>query len=112
MKLLGPTTLAMGTAESSFPNSIPDPYYPVGVIAGTVTDNDNEDTIPGIDDGLVALESTKVNNMTDFITLLKAVAGCCATTRKLPFRQSRFCTMPSLKNIKKYKIIWPLLKWL
>ena len=69
MKLLGPTTLAMGTAESSFPNSIPDPYYPVGVIAGTVTDNDNEDTIPGIDDGLVALESTKVNNMTDFITV-------------------------------------------
>jgi pimeloyl-ACP methyl ester carboxylesterase len=69
MKLLGPTTLALGTAEVSFPNSIPDPYYPVGVIAGTVTDNDNEDTIPGIDDGLVALESTKVNNMTDFITV-------------------------------------------
>lgn len=69
MKLLGPTTMALGTAEGSFPNSIPDPYYPVGVIAGTVTDNDNEDTIPGIDDGLVTLESTKVNNMTDFITV-------------------------------------------
>lgn len=69
MKLLGPTTMALGTAEASFPNSIPDPYYPVGVIAGTVTDNDNEDTIPGIDDGLVTLESTKVNNMTDFITV-------------------------------------------
>ena len=69
MKLLGPTTLALSTSEDSFPNSIPAPYYPVGVIAGILTDNDNEDTIPGIDDGLVALESAKVSNMTDFITV-------------------------------------------
>lgn len=69
MKLLGPTTLALSTAEASFPNSIPAPYYPVGVIAGILTNNNNEDTIPGIDDGLVALESAKVSNMTDFITV-------------------------------------------
>lgn len=69
MQLLGSTTLALGTTENSFPNSISDPYYPVGIIAGIREGVDNEDTIPGKDDGLVPLESTKMSGMTDFIVI-------------------------------------------
>jgi len=67
LQMACPTALALSTDENSFPNSIADPYYPVGVIAGISKDNNNEDTIPGKDDGLVPLESTKVNGMTDMI---------------------------------------------
>lgn len=69
MKMTGPTTLALSTDKKSFPNSIADPYYPVGVIAGVSEDSSNEDILPGQDDGLVPLESTKVNGMTDFIVI-------------------------------------------
>jgi hypothetical protein len=69
MKMLGPTALSLSTHKESFPNSIADPYYPVGVIAGITEDKNNEDILPGQDDGLVPLESTKVNGMTDFIII-------------------------------------------
>ncbi|KAA3613736.1 MAG: hypothetical protein DWQ05_15775 [Calditrichaeota bacterium] len=69
LQLLGPTTLALGTDENSFPSSIADPYYPVGVIAGVAVGIENEDLIPGQDDGLVPLESTKVNGMTDMVII-------------------------------------------
>jgi pimeloyl-ACP methyl ester carboxylesterase len=71
MQMVGPTALALNTDEDSFPNSIADPYYPVGIIAGISEDNNNEDVLPGEDDGLVSLESTKVNGMTD-ITIIKS----------------------------------------
>lgn len=67
-KIAGPTALALGTGEASFPKTLEDPYYPVGVIAG-VSQNDNDDILPGLDDGLVPVESTKVNNMNDFIVV-------------------------------------------
>lgn len=69
LQMVGPTALALSTAEDSFPNSIADPYYPVGIIAGISEDNNNEDILPGEDDGLVPLESTKVNGMTDIIII-------------------------------------------
>lgn len=69
MQMAGPTALALSTDEKSFPNSIADPYYPVGIIAGVSDDSSNEDILPGPDDGLVTVESTKVNNMTDFIVI-------------------------------------------
>ncbi|MCU0599838.1 MAG: hypothetical protein MUE70_11355, partial [Desulfobacterales bacterium] len=68
MKMLGPMTLALSTEKESFPNSMADPYYPVGIIAG-VSEADNDDIIPGQDDGLVPLESTKINGMTDFVII-------------------------------------------
>jgi len=69
MQMLGPAALALSTDENSFPNSIGKPYYPVGIIAGVYGKNDNEDILPGEDDGLVPLKSTKIDGMTDFIAI-------------------------------------------
>jgi pimeloyl-ACP methyl ester carboxylesterase len=69
LQWMGPTALALSTDEKSFPNSLADPYYPVGIIAGISEDDDNEDILPGKDDGLVQLESTKVNGMTDIVII-------------------------------------------
>jgi hypothetical protein len=69
MKLLGPTTRALGTDENSFPKSIDDPYYPVGIIAGSTKIEINDKMIPGEDDGIVPLESTKLDHMTDMIII-------------------------------------------
>jgi pimeloyl-ACP methyl ester carboxylesterase len=66
MDLAGPTAKSLGTDPDSFPNSLPAPDYPVGVIAG-VRKAALLDLIPGDDDGLVPLESTKVAGMVDFI---------------------------------------------
>ncbi|MES9853397.1 MAG: alpha/beta fold hydrolase [Candidatus Thiodiazotropha sp. L084R] len=64
----GPAALSLGTSKDSFPKTIPEPDYPVGIIAG-VTPSDNDHIIPGLDDGLVSVESTKLKNMHDFITI-------------------------------------------
>jgi hypothetical protein len=69
VQITGPAALALSKDQDSFPNSIADPYYPVGIIAGISEDNNNEDILPGEDDGLVPLESTKVNGMTDSIII-------------------------------------------
>lgn len=66
MGLAGPTAKSLGTGPDSFPNSLPAPDYPVGVIAG-IWSRHGVDLIPGDDDGLVSLESTKVTGMADFI---------------------------------------------
>ena len=67
--LLGPTTSALGTDPQSLPAKLPAPDYPVGVIAGTRGTGWNDHLLPGPDDGLVAVESTKLEGMTDFIIL-------------------------------------------
>lgn len=65
MGLLGPLPLSLGTDENSFPNSIGRPYYPVGIIAGVSDWVLNDKILPGKDDGIVPLESAKVEGMTD-----------------------------------------------
>jgi pimeloyl-ACP methyl ester carboxylesterase len=67
MDLAGPTAKTLGTDPESFPNSLPAADYPVGVVAG-VRDA-RFDLIPGDDDGLVPLESTKVAGIVAFITV-------------------------------------------
>ena len=67
-QIAGPTALSLGTGEDSFPNTLEDPYYPVGVIAG-ISGSDNDDILPGLDDGLVPVESTKIKNMRDFVVV-------------------------------------------
>lgn len=67
MKIVGPAANALGTDNNSFPASIDAPYYPVGVIAGVSESNMNEAYLPGEDDGLIAVEATKLEGMTDFI---------------------------------------------
>jgi hypothetical protein len=57
----------LGTGADSFPASLPDPDYPVGVIAGVASGLLSDDLLPGDDDGLVPVESTKVRGATDFI---------------------------------------------
>lgn len=63
-----PIAAALGTDESSFPNSLPRPNYPVGIIAGSFAGSVfDENDLPGRDDGVVPVESTKLEGMTDFI---------------------------------------------
>lgn len=65
----GPTARSLGTDGNSFPNSLPKPDYPVGVIAGVKPNDRNEELLPGDDDGLVPVESTRVDGMADFIVV-------------------------------------------
>ena len=67
IELIVPTALALGTDQQSLPNQLQLPYYPVGVIAGVYDSDDNEDYLPGLDDGLVTVESTKLEGMADFV---------------------------------------------
>lgn len=67
--LLGPTVKRLGTANGGLAGSLPPPDYPVGVIAGVRNGRDNEDVLPGEDDGLVTVASTKFEGMADFIVI-------------------------------------------
>ena len=69
MNILGPTAKTLGTDDNSFPNSLKAPYYPVGIIAGVVKSELNDPVIPGKDDGVVSVEATKIDGMTDFIII-------------------------------------------
>ena len=69
MDILGPTAKALGTDDKSFPNSLKAPYYPVGIIAGEVKNELNDPVLPGKDDGVVSVEATKIDGMTDFIII-------------------------------------------
>lgn len=69
LELAGDMAKALGTDDSTgFLASLKAPTYPLGVIAG-VADAGRSEEIPGDDDGLVPLESTKVEGMRDFIVL-------------------------------------------
>lgn len=69
-RILGPTARMLGTDQDSFPNRIGPPYYPLGIIAGTSSLNPlTKDHLPGPDDGLVSVKSTKIDGMTDFLTV-------------------------------------------
>jgi hypothetical protein len=68
LMIMGPTARELGTGEDSFPNRIGAPYYPVGIIAGTSSSNPlTSEALPGPDDGVVSVESTKLEGMTDYI---------------------------------------------
>ncbi|MEJ2514549.1 MAG: alpha/beta fold hydrolase [Gammaproteobacteria bacterium] len=69
MGLAGPAANALGTGPESFPNMLPEPDYPVGVIAGFWVGPFGLDFIPEADDGLVPVESTKVPGMADFVAI-------------------------------------------
>ncbi len=69
INLLGPTAKALGTDNESFPNSLEAPYYPVGIIAGERKNKLIDPVIPGRDDGVISIESTKIDAMTDFVII-------------------------------------------
>ncbi len=68
-KLLGPTAQALGTNQGSLADTLPVPDYPLGIIAGVVSAVPNEHLLPGADDGLVTVESTRLEGMTDFVVI-------------------------------------------
>ena len=69
LEKLVPTAAALGTDEQSLPNRLPLPDYPVGIIAGVYAGEFNENYLPGRDDGLVPVESTKLEGMQDFVEI-------------------------------------------
>ena len=70
LRMLGPTALALGTSEDSFPSQLEPPYYEVGVIAGSVNRLlRNESYLPGDDDGIIPIEATHLEGMQDFLVV-------------------------------------------
>ncbi|MEM9173322.1 MAG: alpha/beta hydrolase [Pseudomonadota bacterium] len=68
--LNGPAGNELGTGPDSVPNSLGSVDYPVGVIAGTRSINLILSlSLPGDNDGKVTVERTKVEGMTDFVTV-------------------------------------------
>ena len=66
--LLGPTARELGTDRSDLPKRIAPPHYPLGIVAGASSFRPIFSRIlPGPDDGMVAVESTKMAGMTDFL---------------------------------------------
>ena len=69
VELLLPTATELGTDADSLPNRLPQPDYPVGIIAGVVDSELSEHFFPGPNDGMVPVASTRLENMADFIEI-------------------------------------------
>lgn len=65
----GPTAEALNTGPDSFPASLPDPDFPVGVIAGTRDNQLTNRWLPIPNDGMVSVASARLDDMTDFVAL-------------------------------------------
>ena len=62
----GPSARALGTGPQDFAAQLPAPDYEVGVIAGTRGTPLGDQWLPKPNDGLVSVESAKLQGMTDF----------------------------------------------
>ena len=69
VEYLLPVAIELGTDPDSFPNRLPPPDYPVGIIAGVVDSELREYFLPEPNDGIVPVESTRLEGMTDFIEI-------------------------------------------
>jgi len=69
-RLLGPWAEQLGTSPQSVPQRLGPVDFEVGIIAGDRTLNPLfSRVIPGVDDGKVAVERTKVEGMADFLVV-------------------------------------------
>lgn len=68
--LAGPTAVQLGTGPESLPNRLPPPSFPLGVVAGSRSLNPLGSWLVGdADDGVVAVASTRLPGMADFLVL-------------------------------------------
>lgn len=67
LEMAGPTAKTLHTGPKGFPASLPAPHYPVGVIAGKRDNPLSNNWLPLPNDGMVSVESARLDGMTDFI---------------------------------------------
>ena len=65
----GPSAQALHTGPDGYPASLPAPDYPVGVIAGDWAPEITEKWLPIPNDGVVSVESARLEGMSDFIVV-------------------------------------------
>lgn len=80
--IMGPTASELGTDPGSFPNRLPLPPVPTGVIAGTGSINPiGTLLIPGEDDGMVSVCRTWIEGLADFLVVPHTHAFIMRSTR-------------------------------
>ena len=63
----GPSAQALHTGPDGYAASLPAPDYPVGVIAGNRGNHMSDKWLPTPNDGVVSVESARLDGMTDFV---------------------------------------------
>lgn len=74
-KYFGPASITLGTGEMSVPKSLGPVNFPLGIIAGSMSFLGFGMLLPTGNDGIVSIESTKVEGMTEHLVLYTSHVG-------------------------------------